>query len=144
MVKVNGDYLDTRIKNTADELEEYDSETNNLLDKIFDEYGLAVCGYSRTLRIRHSRTPLEGLGAAGTERIGFRGENPSEKARRLTESQDSVVVRPEGADQFFGALEEKVLALQSLQTRDPLAPDIAVATVKRYLQRFTCAPFPDT
>ena len=35
IVKVNGDYLDTRIKNTPDELSEYDPAINALLDRIF-------------------------------------------------------------------------------------------------------------
>ena len=44
--KVNGDYLDTRIRNTPDELDEYPQEFDKLLDRIFDEFGLIVCGWS--------------------------------------------------------------------------------------------------
>ena len=44
--KVHGDYTDPRIRNTESELAEYSSEYNHLLDKIFDEYGLVVCGWS--------------------------------------------------------------------------------------------------
>ena len=42
--KVNGDYLDTRIKNTPNELDQYPPEFDQLLDRIFDEFGLIVCG----------------------------------------------------------------------------------------------------
>ncbi|MBI1929655.1 hypothetical protein HYR99_36080, partial [Candidatus Poribacteria bacterium] len=46
IIKVHGDYLDTRIKNTPDELARYDKRLNQLLDRIFDEFGLIVCGWS--------------------------------------------------------------------------------------------------
>jgi len=46
IVKVHGDYLDTRIKNTPSELSRYDKRLSRLLDRIFDEFGLVVCGWS--------------------------------------------------------------------------------------------------
>ena len=133
VVKVNGDYLDTRIKNTPEELEKYDPETDRLLDKIFDEYGLVVCGWSGV-----SDTALkDALRRARSRRYATywvsRGE-PAEEERQLAQSLDGVVVRAEDADRFFEALEEKVLALESLQEGDPLTPAMAVATVKRYLE----------
>lgn len=48
IIKVHGDYLDTRIRNTPDELRTYDDATNALLDRVFDDYGLIVCGWSAT------------------------------------------------------------------------------------------------
>ena len=44
IIKVHGDYLDTRIKNTPQELAEFDARINRLLDRVFDEFGLVVCG----------------------------------------------------------------------------------------------------
>ena len=46
VIKVHGDYLDTRIMNTTAELEAYSPEMNGLLDRVFDEFGLVVCGWS--------------------------------------------------------------------------------------------------
>ena len=46
IIKLHGDYLDTRIKNTPEELADYNETTNRLLDRIFDEYGLIICGWS--------------------------------------------------------------------------------------------------
>jgi hypothetical protein len=46
IVKINGDYLDSRIKNTVQELDTYEPELDSLLDRIFDEFGLIVCGWS--------------------------------------------------------------------------------------------------
>lgn len=133
VVKVNGDYLDTRIKNTPEELKAYAPQTNELLDKIFDEYGLVICGWSGT-----SDTALkDALQRARSRRYTTywvsRGE-PSQEVRHLTKALQGVVVRSDGADQFFTGLEEKVSALKSLQQPDPLTPRMAVATVKRYLE----------
>ena len=46
LIKLHGDYLDTRIRNTPSELGKYSDEFNQLLDRIFDEFGLVVCGWS--------------------------------------------------------------------------------------------------
>lgn len=46
IIKLHGDYMDARIKNTDDELETYSPEMNALLDRVLDEFGLVVCGWS--------------------------------------------------------------------------------------------------
>ena len=46
IVKVNGDYLDTRIKNTPNELSSYDPAIDALLDRVLAEFGLIVSGWS--------------------------------------------------------------------------------------------------
>ena len=61
VIKVHGDYLDTRMLNTPAELAAYPAELNALLDRVFDEYGLIVCGWSAewdvALRAAISRAP---------------------------------------------------------------------------------------
>jgi hypothetical protein len=42
-------------------------------------------------------------------------------------------IRSTGADSFFPELAEKVKALSDLEESDPLPPQVAAATVKRYL-----------
>jgi hypothetical protein len=134
VVKVNGDYLDSRIKNTPEELEEYDPEIDLLLDKIFDEYGLIICGWSGNFDTALKDALQRSRSRRYTTYWVSRGEL-SEEAERLTRSLSGVVVRTEGgADQFFATLEEKVSALESLQEGDPLTPRMTVATVKRYLE----------
>ena len=46
IIKLHGDYRDIRTLNTSKELETYSPEKDELLDVIFDEYGLIVCGWS--------------------------------------------------------------------------------------------------
>ena len=46
LVKLHGDYKDARIRNTDEELAEYPHQYDELLDRILDEHGLIVCGWS--------------------------------------------------------------------------------------------------
>jgi NAD-dependent SIR2 family protein deacetylase len=46
LIKVHGDYLDARIKNTDAELEAYSPAMDALLDQVFDNFGLLVVGWS--------------------------------------------------------------------------------------------------
>ena len=44
IIKVHGDYLDSRIKNTPEELAKYDKPIESLVNRVLDEFGLIVCG----------------------------------------------------------------------------------------------------
>jgi predicted ATPase len=46
IIKVNGDYLDTRIKNTSWELSNYENEISELLKSVFNNYGIIISGWS--------------------------------------------------------------------------------------------------
>ncbi len=46
LLKLHGDYKDARILNTDEELAAYPAKYRRLLDRIFDEYGLIICGWS--------------------------------------------------------------------------------------------------
>ena len=46
IIKIHGDYIETSIRNTPEELAAYGDRMNALLDRVFDEYGLIVCGWS--------------------------------------------------------------------------------------------------
>jgi SIR2-like domain len=132
VIKLHGDYLDTRLKNTVKELETYDARIDGLLDRVLDEYGLIVCGWSaqwdRALRAAFERRHSRRFSIYWVSR----GE-PGEEARRLIDLCQARVIPSEGADYFFPILAEKVRALRDLEASDPLPPAVAAATVKRYL-----------
>ena len=46
IIKVHGDYLSTELKNTEEELANFDESIDRLLGDLFDQYGLIVCGWS--------------------------------------------------------------------------------------------------
>src|SRR5260370_15608905 len=132
IIKLHGDYLDTRIKNTSDELEIYDSRLNTLLDRIFDEYGLIVCGWSAewdtALRAALERCQSHRF----TMYWAARGEL-GEVAKQLITLRSGESIKIRDADTFFSDLAEKVVALEEINRPHPLSAKMAEATVKRYL-----------
>jgi hypothetical protein len=46
VLKLYGDYKDARILNTDAELSGYPVQYDSILDRILDEHGLIVCGWS--------------------------------------------------------------------------------------------------
>ena len=133
LIKVHGDYLDTRIRNTRRELERYEEKMNQLLDRVFNEYGLIVCGWSGdwdpALRSAIERCPNRRYAmywsAYGTQVNGA--------ARELCEQRRALLVPNRSGDAFFQDLAEKVAALEEIDRDHPLSRPIAVASLKRYL-----------
>jgi SIR2-like domain len=132
IVKVHGDYLDARIRNTPEELAEYDARINGILDRIFDEYGLIVCGWSgewdTALRGAIARCPTRRFTTFWSTRGDLR-----EQARELVELRRAVVIEIENADSFLVDLQEKVKSLEEVGRPHPLSAVLAKATLKRYL-----------
>lgn len=132
VIKLHGDYLDTRIKNTDTELASYDVALDKLLDRVFDEYGLIVCGWSAdwdvALRAAIERCPSRRFTTFWATRSPL-----SEQAKRLSEHRKAEILQIRDADQLFEDLLEKVRALNDLAAPHPLSAKMAVATVKRYL-----------
>lgn len=130
--KVHGDYLDPRIRNTPAELAEYSSEFDSLLDRIFDEFGLIVCGWSAewdvALRSALTRAPSRRF----TTYWAVRGE-PGDQAQRLIRHRRAEVVHIEDADSFFEAVAQHVRSIEDFSTPHPLSTEAAVASIKRYL-----------
>ena len=132
VVKLHGDYRDTRIKNTVEELADYAQEQDEFLDQVFDEFGLLACGWSsawdKALRNAILRAPARRF----TTFWLAKGE-PTEEAKKIIQQRRAEVIPIESADQFFTELREKVESLQELDRFHPISTAVAVATVKRYL-----------
>lgn len=138
VVKINGDYLDTRIRNTAGELAKYDKTLTRLLAQIVDEYGLLVCGWSgdwdEGLASAITRSPTRRF----TTFWAVQG-TPSTKAQQVIRDRRAEILTIADADSFFVSLEEKVLALAMTSAPHPASAKIAVETAKRYLRDPNCA-----
>jgi len=132
VVKLHGDYRDTRLLNTESELSEYSDELNHFLDEVFDRFGLVICGWSATWDIALREAILRAPNRRFTTFWLARGE-PSEEAQTVIEHRDAQVVTIEGADDAFTDLDEKLESLSDLDRPHPMSVDVAVATVKRYL-----------
>lgn len=132
VIKVHGDYLDTRILNTPEELAKYPEAFNTLLDRVLDEFGLIVSGWSadwdEALRSAITRAPNRRFSTYWSSR-----GDPSEKAADLIARRSAILVRSPDADSFFGSLAEQVQALEDFSAPHPLSSAAAVSALKRYL-----------
>ncbi len=130
--KVHGDYLDTRIRNTPVELSAYPDEFDQLLDRILDDFGLVVCGWSAdwdpALRSAVLRAPSRRFATYWA----VRGE-PTDEARRLIDHRGAQVVAIKDADTFFQSIQRHVEALEEFSRPHPLSIEAAVASLKRFL-----------
>ncbi|MDE0021477.1 MAG: SIR2 family protein [Candidatus Poribacteria bacterium] len=132
LIKLHGDYLDTPILNTERELENYSPEIDGLLDRIIDEYGLIVCGWSAkwdpALRKAIERAPSRRF----TTYWAAYGDL-NEETEKLIQHRNAEVIQIQGADEFFQNLHRQVEAIQNFSKVDPLSKAVAVASLKRYL-----------
>lgn len=131
IIKLNGDFTSLEQRNTVDELSEYPPATSTLLNRIFEDYGLVICGWSGdwdaalkiALESRQSRRyPLvwSTWGAA----------NPTQHA--LTSGRGDFLVEDAGADEFFTDLVSRVQAIDNL-AETPVSLSIKVARLRRAL-----------
>ena len=132
IIKVHGDYLSPDLKNTVEELDSYDPAIDVLLDRVFDEYGLVVCGWSArwdtALRNAMLRTPNRRF----TTYWMHRG-NLTAEAEELITHRRAIPMQIADADTAFEALGQTVTALADLADRQPGDTAAAVARLKRYL-----------
>lgn len=132
VVHVHGDYLSpSSMLNTTEELATYPPELDKFLDRVFDEYGLIISGWSATwdtaLRDALARCP--------TRRFATYWSDPfplSEKAEDLRIQRSGVYVHAD-ADTFFGKLADTCDALADTERQHPASAAVAVATAKRSL-----------
>ncbi|MCA6101956.1 SIR2 family protein [Bradyrhizobium australafricanum] len=134
VLKLHGDYLDTRILNTELELSAYTAPMNTLLDRIVDEHGLIICGWSgdwdpalraAIMRAPNRRYPLY---------WAARGE-PSKVAVDLITQRAGRVISIESADTFFERLEQQVSTQSEMRRQNPSTVELMVASAKRFLAK---------
>ena len=132
IVKLHGDYKDTRIKNSVAELAAYDEALNRYLDRILDEFGLVVAGWSgdwdAAWRAAISRMPNRRYSM-----YWLAYSAPSAAAQQLIDFRRGRVVSGLGADAFFGGLVAKLEALEEATWLPPQSTDLLLAEVKRYM-----------
>ena len=132
VVKVHGDYLDTRIRNTADEVAQLDPDLSTWLQTLFSQYGVVVAGWSGDYD-----AGLRGvIDAAAQPQYGAYWTHRSELtplADQLAQHRNARRIKITDADSFFTRLLESVKSVRDLLEHGPLDEEIAVATAKRHL-----------
>jgi hypothetical protein len=134
ILKVHGDYLDTRIRNTEKELAKYPKVLDASLDRILDEHGLIVCGWSAewddALRAAIMRAPNRRYPFFWATR-----SDPSAIANDLIENRKGRVIKIKDADQFFETLQAKIEIQASLERANPRSTELLVASAQKYLSK---------
>lgn len=134
ILKLHGDYKDARILNTDTELSAYPPEYEALLDRILDEHGLVIAGWSgawdHALRAALLRAPARRYPTYWASR-----GSPPAQAEELIDQRKARLVTIADADTFFCALRDRVETLEQSGRRNPLSVDLAVSTTKRFLAR---------
>ena len=132
IVKVHGDYLSTELRNTAEELAAYHPSIETLLDEVFDQYGLIVCGWSGSWDTALRKAILRAPSRRFATYWMHRGPVAPE-AEEIIANRDAIRVQISDADSAMEDLVEKVQALTEATDQRPADSAVAVAQLKRYL-----------
>lgn len=132
VVKLHGDYHDLRTKNTPVELDTYDARMDGLLDRVLDEFGLVVCGWSGEWDTALQDAICRAKGRRFTTYWTQFGE-PGDGAKRVIQNRAAEVIAISSADDFFDTLAQKVATISEMNSPHPLSPKLAVAQAKKYL-----------
>jgi hypothetical protein len=129
VIKLHGDYLDPGLLNTPEELASYQPSVDRLLDRVFDEYGLIVTGWSATYDVA-LRTAIE---RSPTRRFSTWWVDPgsmSDNAKRLVDLRGATVAT-QTADAFLDKVAEATAALAEIDRPAPQTVTLASAMAKR-------------
>ncbi|MBA7585636.1 hypothetical protein ES708_27622 [subsurface metagenome] len=134
LFKIHGDYLDSRIRNTVEELKKYPEEYNAYLDRVFDEYGLIICGWSSKYDIA-LRNALQRIKNRRYSAYWAVKDNLSQTGKELLNFIQATEVPINNADQFFSNILDNIESLEKFKKPHPLTSKIAVESVKRFLSK---------
>lgn len=111
VIKPNGDYKQTSLKNTPSELSQYAPPMEELISEVFTNYGLIISGWSGEWDTRLRELLIEHAGNQFTVFWTHRGEL-GDTPESIVEKTDASPVETEGADEFFSRLQRQVRALE--------------------------------
>jgi len=132
VIKLHGDYMDTRIKNTPEELSKYSKKVDKYLDRVLDEFGLIVCGWSAKYDIALRDALYRRKNRRFSTYWTVKGKL-LEEATQLINHLKAEEIPIESANKFFTQLLEKVEALKHIERPHPLILPLAIETTKKYL-----------
>lgn len=132
IIKLHGDYLDTRIKNTPDELAHYSGKMNTCLDRIFEDFGLVICGWSANWDTALRDALYRRQNRRFSSYWAYR-QDLSSDASTLKDHLQAIPLQIETSDNFFQKLSENIGSLQTFERPHPLSVTLAVAQVKKYI-----------
>jgi hypothetical protein len=134
LIKVNGDYLDTKFLNIKEELNGYDERIANLLLFIFENFGLITCGWSATWDIA-LRDLLKSANKFRYSSYFLHRGQANQELIDLCKFRRGQLVEIKDANELFIEVFENVTALSDQKIGNPLTTRLAVARVRKYLAK---------
>lgn len=132
LIKVNGDYLDSRFLNTKQELSDYHLTLKDYILRILNEYGLITCGWSAKWDTGLVNIIRQSENFRFSSFWSFVGTCEAE-LNDLSTYRKGNTIEISNADSFFTELKERVEALSKMDNNHPLNADIAVERLKKYI-----------
>ena len=132
VLKLHGDYMDERVRNTTDELAKYPDVVSQLINRIFDEYGLVICGWSGEWDVALSGA-LRRASPRRYTSYWAAHDGLGDDAKHIVATRDARVIEIESADRFFGNLSSLVTSLTEYTEPHPLSVRATVAQCKQFL-----------
>ena len=132
VIKINGDYLDTKFLNIKSELSKYDDKLEELLKEVFENFGLITCGWSA----KWDLALVELIKSAHKFRFSSfftYVRNYDDEFKQLAEYRKGKMVLINDADSFFNEIYENVDAMERNEIEHPLTKEIAIARLKKYV-----------
>ncbi|MCU4835385.1 SIR2 family protein [Bacillus cereus] len=134
VLKIHGDYRDTRFKNVSDELKEYPPVLSSLLKQIFDEYGIITSGWSAEWDTALRETIKSVKGRRYSWYWHAYNETLCEQAELLLNWRDGIkIVNGNGADSFFSLLSENVESISKLKKSSPENIQMKINKLKKFI-----------
>jgi hypothetical protein len=134
LIKLHGDYRDARLRNTVAELSTYDEQTQTLIDKVLDEYGLIISGWSATWDIALRNAITRAANRRFTT-VWTYVSTLSTEAEELIQFRQARTIKVASSDSFFTDLNERLEALETFDAPHPLSIDLAVRMAKKYVAK---------
>lgn len=132
LVKINGDYLDSRFLNTKEELAKYDEKLHSFLLRIFNEFGIISSGWSAKWDSGLVNILRQSENYRFSSFWTYLGTCEKELLE-ISNHRKGHVVEIKDADSFFVDIVEKIEALEKINDNHPLTTDIALARLKNYI-----------
>lgn len=132
IVKINGDYVDCRFRNTTEELGDYPEPIKNYVRRIFEDYGLITCGWSAVW----DKGLIDIIDSSLSSRYNSFFTNVGEASgimKTLATSRHGEVMQIKGADDLFVELYEQIKALDHCNVNRNMSHDMMMVRVKKYL-----------
>lgn len=135
IIKLHGDYRDVRTLNTPQELSNYSDRKKQLLETIFDEYGLIICGWSARWDVA-LREGIYRINPRWYSTFWIEPYEPSNEAIDLIKHRKATIIASE-ANNFFTELVSNIEAIAKFNRVHPLSVDVAIERVKKLLPHET-------